>query len=158
MNELNIACMVHNAYWYYVEKYVSTMEANVDTFGGSTSYLYHRANLEEKTYDVLVLLSANKYSKMEEARLNGILDAIREREEKDITAAYLYALPEDARKDNKTDAVKIIKRSNDGEVIKMFEVESNYDVLDLLNDALEFHNKGLEVGTPLMKDLINKEV
>lgn len=158
MEKLNIACMVHNAYWYYVEKYASTLDANVDNFGSSTSYFYHRANLDEKTYDVLVLLSANQHSKMEESRLMGAIDAIREKEEKDITAAYLYALPEDKREGNKTDAVKIIKRTADGDVVKMYEVESNYDVLDLLNDALELHNKGLEVGTPLMKDLVNKEV
>lgn len=157
MDNLNIACMVHDAYWYYVEKYASTIDASVDNFGSSTSYFYHRANLDEKSYDVLVLFSANRFSEMEEARLKGAIDALREKEEKDITAAYLYALPEGERKENKTDAVKITKHTSEGEIVKMYEVESNYDVLDLLNDALEVHNKGLEVGTPLMKDLVNKE-
>lgn len=98
------------------------------------------------------------YSDMEEARIKGVIDALREKENKDVTAAYLYKIPQEKIVDHNTDGVKIVKVTEDGTIAKMFDVRANYDVLDLLNDSLEFHNNGLKLGTPLMKDLVKRDV
>ncbi len=157
MKKFSMACMVHNAYTYYVERYIKSLNGDVDTFGSSMSYFYDQDDLKEN-YDFIILFSTGFYSPLEEARIKGVVEAIREKEKKDVTTAYLYAIPEAERKENKTDGVKIEKVTDDGTIIRSFDVESDYDVLDLINDALEFGSKELQEDKLLMKDLVNKEV
>lgn len=158
MEKIDIACMVNRAYSHYVEKYAGILGCEVDIFDGTMKSFYDDADLDKKSYDVLVLFSMDPYSDMEEARIKGVIDALREKENKDVTAAYLYKIPQEKIVDHNTDGVKIVKVTEDGTIAKMFDVRANYDVLDLLNDSLEFHNNGLKLGTPLMKDLVKREV
>lgn len=158
MEKIDIAVMVNRVYSHYVEKYAGILGCEVDMFDGTMKAFYDDADLDKKSYDVLVLFSMDPYSDMEEARITGVIGALREKDNKDITVAYLYKIPQEKRVNGNTDGVKIVKVTDDGTIAKMFDVKANYDVLDLLNDSLEFHNNGLKLGTPLMKDLVNKEV
>ena len=113
-NRLNIACMVHNAYFFYAKKFAREQGYDLDTFGGSPFYFYHDADLDANSYDMLVLFSGNFYSEMEEDNLHKAADLICEKSGKPITSAYLYCIPEDERKDANTDGVTLRKITEDG--------------------------------------------
>lgn len=152
-NKLNIACMVHNAYWYYAEKFAKEQGCNLDTFGSGTLYFCLKADVENHPYDVLILFSNEHYKEGEEDSLDDIADAIREKSGKDITVAYLYCIPEEERENKNTDGVKIKKVTEDGIIIKSYFVDSDYDVIDLIYETIEFYNNGLKNGAPVMKTL-----
>ncbi len=156
-NKLNIACMGHNAYWYYAEKFALEQGCTLDNFGGATLYFLLKADVDKNPYDVLILFSNEHYKESEEDSLDDIADAIREKSGKDITVAYLYCIPEEERENKNTDGVKIKKVTEDGIIIKSYFVDGDYDVVDLIYDTLEVHKNGMNIATPVMKTLTNEE-
>lgn len=156
-DKLNIACMVHSAYWYYAEKFAREQGCTLDTFGDSTFYFCHNADLDNSSYDMIILFSGEYYKESEEDNLDNIADVIREKSGKHITSAYLYCVPEDERKDKNTDGVKLKKVTEDGIIIKSYFVDENYDTVDLIYDTLEFHKGGMNISIPVVKTLTNGE-
>ena len=156
-NKLNIACMVHNAYWYDAEKFAREQGCTLDNFGGATLYFCLNADVDKNPYDMLILFSNEHYKESEEDSLDDIADALREKSGKDITVAYLYCIPEEERENKNTDGVRLKKVTDDGVIIKSYFVDEDYDAVDLIYEAMEFHNKGVNVGTPVMKTLTNEE-
>lgn len=153
----NIACMVHNAYHYYVERYGKDQDLDIDIFGSSLFYFNHDANLETSSYDMLVLYSSDFYSEFEEVGLDRAAEEIQRNTKKDITLAYLYSIPESERVNEYTTAVILKKISEDGNLERRYLVDSDYDVLDLLYETMEFSQKDVTPGTPIMKTLEDKK-
>lgn len=156
-NKLNIACMVHPAYWFYAKKFAREQGCTLDTFGSAPLYFCHDADIDKASYDMLILFSSEHYKESEEDNLDNIADVIREKSGKDITSAYLYCIPEDERENKNTDGVKLRKVTEDGVIIKSYFVDGDYDVVDLIYDTLEFYKNGMNISSPIMKTLTGKE-
>ena len=153
MEKINIACMVHNAYWICAEKLAKSMECDIDLFGSSMSYFYHRADLDEKDYDTLIVFSTNSHRDNEEEMLDNVSDILLKRGKDKVISAYLYNIPEDERIDDKSDGVKIVYRTFSERCEKSFQVDINYDVNDLIYETIQIYNDGLTKQILLVKVL-----
>lgn len=155
--KLNIACMGHNSYWYYAEKFAKQQGHTLDNFGNSMFHFYHDADLDNNVYDMLILFSTEPYSAHQEEMMNSALEALREKSGGAMASAYLYCIPEDKRTDDNTDGVILKKSTEDGTVTKRYLVNCNYGVIDLIYEAIDFYKNGVTIETPVMKILIDKE-
>lgn len=153
MEKINMACMVHNAYWFSAEKFANSLDCNIDVFGNSMYYFYHRADFDEKNYNILILFSAQPYSSLEENMLNECSNLLIERGVDLVTTAYLHVIPESERVDDNTDKVMLIRQNAKDKDEKSFKVDTNYDIIDLINDTVQFYNERMSVEQSPVKKL-----
>lgn len=153
MEKINMACMVHNAYWFTAEKFAKSLDCDVDIFGSSMLYFYHHAPIDTKDYNVLVLFSPNPYSDLEEERLNNCSNILIKRGVSEVITAYLHSIPVSERIEDKTDEVILTRHTSEGNVVEHIQVNMDYDVNDLIYKAVQFYNEGKKDEKIPMKTL-----
>ena len=140
--DTKVMLMCHNAYSYQLEKFKSVYNnLKLSIFGSGTAYARIRKKDIPDNCDFIILDGSEEYSEVEYNEIKRYAINLSEKNNKRVTAGYVYFIPVDKRVNSDIPCELIIisyKNNNENETV--IPMSSDYDLLTLADIIVDTHN------------------